>query len=116
LAFGEQSPTEGETGISWQTWSDGVGGTPTIAGDVDWGKVQLSGGDKGQSAVYDFGSVANRLHTLSEDRYGAGQGSTTLYIRGQATSFNQDDVGPAWEEYASAVSKTWQWMQIKAEK
>jgi len=29
-AFGEQNPTQGETAVSWQTWSDGVGGIPIL--------------------------------------------------------------------------------------
>ncbi len=83
---------------------------------MDWGKVQLSGGDEGRSAVYNLGTADNRQHTLNEDRYGVGQGFATLYIRGQATSFDQDDAMPAWEEYTNPTLKTWRWMQIKAEK
>lgn len=34
-AYGEQSPVNGETAISWTTWSNGSGGSPTVTGDVD---------------------------------------------------------------------------------
>jgi len=114
--FGEENPTEGETPIEWSTWSDGAAGSPTIIGDADWGKLQLAISAKGLSAVYDFGSAYSKFHTLTENEYGSGQGNATIYIRGQAATFNQDDANPAWEEYTGAISKDWRYMQVKVEK
>ena len=115
LAFGEENPSP-EEAVSWQTWDDGAGGNPPVTGEPNWGKIQLSSGERGHSAVYDFGDETNRYHTLEENRYGVGQGDATLYIRGQAGTFNQDDVDPAWEEYSGGVWKTWRFMQIRVEK
>jgi len=83
---------------------------------VDWGKIELSGGDKGHSGVYDFGDATNRYHTIVENRYGTGQGLATLYIRGQVAKFAQDEVSPSWEEYTIGVWKDWRFVQIKVEK
>jgi len=116
LVFGEQDSTGGEIEVSWMTWSDGAGGSPTISGDADWGKLQLAVGAKGLSVVYDFESVSARFHTLTENEYGTGQGDATLYMRGQAATFNQDDANPSWEQYTGQVSKDWRFMQVKAEK
>jgi hypothetical protein len=72
-AFGEQTPTNGETAISWATWSDGAGGHPAITGDPDWGKLHLPTAEshEGRSQVYDLGSSHNRLFVLTENRYGS---------------------------------------------
>jgi len=113
LAFGEETPTAGESAVAWQTWSDGAAGDATISGDPDWGKLQLSSGDVGHSGIYDFGDSANRYHTVTEDVYGTGQEDATIYIRGQTAVFTQDAVTPAWEVYASPIWKTWRYMQIK---
>lgn len=114
LAFGEQNPLAGETPVSWQTWSDGAGGGCVIIGDADWGKLQLSLNDEGRSDVYDFGNVDNRTITVTENRYGAGQGSATLQIRGQAAVFLQDDALPAWENYVAPINHTWRYIQARA--
>lgn len=114
-AFGEQSPTFGEDPVSWQTWSDGDGGTPDVSGSVDWGKLLLdiNDGEEGRSAVYNLGSSATRKFTLTENRYGSGSGSAVLEIRGDTSSFNQDADSPDWEIYSAPVSKTWQYVQIR---
>jgi len=62
-----------------------------------------------------LGSVKNRIIVLTRDKYGSGSGSITIYIRGQATSFNQDDGSPAWEEYTVQVKKDWRFIQTKVE-
>lgn len=113
-AYGEQTPTLGETAVSWQTWSDGNGNIPTIDGNADWGKLNLDlAGEEGRSAVYDLGSSHARTFTLTENRYGTGGESATLQIRGDTTIFTQDVYSPNWETYSGSVSKTWQYVQIR---
>jgi lysophospholipase L1-like esterase len=113
-AFGEQNPTQGEDAVSWQTWSDGDGGTPTIEGDADWGKLKLDlSGEEGRSAVYDLGSAASRTYTLTEHRYGTGDDEPVLQIRGSETTFAKDDLTPLWETYAAPIERTWRYVQIR---
>ena len=114
-AFGVQSPTGGEDAVSWQTWSDGAGGAPTIDGDADWGSLKLDynpSGEEGRSAVYDLGSLAVRTFTLTEHVYGTGSGDAVLQIRGSETSFLQDAAVPAWEEYTAEISRYWRYVQV----
>jgi hypothetical protein len=115
FAFGEQNPTQGETEVSWQTWSDGVGNVPTIDGDADWGKLNLDlSGEEGRSAVYDLGSSHARTFTLTENRYGTGGESAILEIRGHDTTiFSQNNLNLAWEEYTAPVSHTWRYIQTR---
>ena len=112
-AFGQQTPTQGETAVSWQTWSDGNGGTPLVDGDADWGKlaIPLSGGE-GRSAVVDLGYLTTRTFTLTQNRYGTGNAGAVLQIRGSETSFTQDSTVPVWEEYTAAVSRFWRYVQV----
>jgi hypothetical protein len=117
LAFGEQSPTNGEGPVSWQTFSDGVGGVPTVIGDQNWGKMELNITEEGKSKVYDFGNSVNRTITLTRNRYGTGQGTSTLQFRGHdTTAFAQDSdeiAGPAWENYSTPTVKTWRYIQVR---
>jgi len=100
--------------VSWQTFSDGAGGTPTIIGDSDWGKLQVSITEEGRSAVYDFGNDDSRTYTLTENRYGSGQGDATLQIRGDTSLFAQDDGEPPnWTTYSSPTTQSWQYVQIR---
>lgn len=113
-AFGEQNPTQGETPVSWQTWSDGAAGIPNVSGNLDWGKLSLQlSGAEGRSLVYDLGSLTSRKFTLTENRYGAGLEDATLQIRGDTVSFLQDDVLPVWEDYTVPVSKSWRYVQVR---
>lgn len=113
-AFGEESPTQGETAVSWQTWSDGNGGIPGVSGDADWGKLRLDlAGAEGRSAVYDLGSAATRTFVLTENAYGTGADGAVLEIRGSASSFLQDDIVPVWEEYTAAISRLWRYVQVR---
>ena len=114
IVFGEENPTEGEEPVSWQTWSDGAGNIPTVSGDPDWGKLQLDlSGEEGRSRVYDLGSATSRKFTVTENRYGAGQNDATLQIRGDANTFDQDDVLPAWENYTVPITRSWRYVQIR---
>lgn len=113
-AFGEQNPIQGEDAVSWQTWSDGVGGIPTITGDANWGKLNLDlSGEEGRSVVYDLGSTITRLFTLEENRYGSGTGVAILQIRGDTTSFTQDSNLIGWEDYSGPVLHGWRYVQIR---
>ena len=113
-AFGEQNPNQGEDAVSWQTWSDGAGGIPTVTGDADWGKPILDlTGAEGLSAVYDLGSAVTRLFTLTRNRYGTGSETATLQIRGDTSTFSQDDVSPTWETYSAPISRGWRYVQVR---
>lgn len=113
LAWGEESPTEGEIAAPWSVWSDGAGGTPTITGDQDWGILSIDTDDEGRSNVYDFSNFVSRTYTLTLNRYGSGSGTPVVQIRGQNTSFLQDDVSPSWETYSVPVAKTWRYVQVR---
>jgi hypothetical protein len=113
LAFGEESPT-GQDPSSWALWSDGAGGSPTIVGDADWGKLRLEVDAEGRSEVYDFTNSQSRTLTLTLNDYGTGSGTVTVQIRGHdSTVFAQDDVSPSWETYSSPVAKTWRYIQFR---
>jgi hypothetical protein len=113
MAFGEENPTEGETPSSWALWSDGAGGNPTIIGDADWGKLEIDINEQGRSRVYDLGSASDRTHSLTRNRYGTGQGTSTLQIRGSDTLFAQDDELPEWVNYSAPTSQNWRYVQVR---
>ncbi len=92
-----------------------MGSVPTIVGDADWGKIQLDFGEEGKSRVYDFTSSISRTITVTENRYGTGQGTATLQIRGDdTTAFLQADTSPSWVNYTVPVNKTWRYIQVRA--
>lgn len=114
-AFGEQNPTQGEDAVSWQTWSNGAGGIPSVVGDIDWGKLSLQlSGAEGRSAVYDLGSAKTRKFTLTENRYGTGAESAVIEIRGDSSSFSQDSNSPVWEIYSAPVWHSYRYVQVRA--
>ena len=112
LAFGEQSPT-GESAVSWATF---IRTGSTISGSADWGKLETSSGNTGNSKIYDFGTVASRLITLTDNKYGTGSGTGTKKIRGQDTVFVNGDGTPSWETYSGPISKTWRFIQVQITK
>ena len=85
-AFGEQSPNQGEDAVSWQTWSDGAGGIPTVLVMLIGESYLTYTGAEGISAVYDLGSAVTRLFTLTRNRYGTGSATATLQIRGDTST------------------------------
>lgn len=108
-AFGEQTPTNGETAISWATWE----GSGVVTGDPNWGKLGLAVGQNGYSRVYDFGNELGKLITITHNLYGTGQGTATTEIRGQAASFLATDGTPTWETYTTPTTKTWRYIQVR---
>jgi len=87
-----------------------------VIGDADWGRVQLAVGADGHSLVYDFSTATSRQITVTENKYGTGQGSATMQIRGQAAMFGQDDGAPAWEDYTGVTFEDWQYIQVRVTK
>jgi len=113
VAFGEESPTEGETPSPWLEWSDGSGGTP---GTDNWGTMCLNTAEEAWSPVWHHGDGSSQTLTITLGRYAAdpsGQGIFTTYIRGQATLFSQDDGSPSWELYTAPTDKTWEYTQVR---
>ena len=114
MAFGEQSPTSGETPISWQSFDDGAGGAPETSGDADWGKIVVQSGNEVRSRVYDLGDTTQRTFTIAIDTYGSGSGSGTVQIRGNSSYFAQDDVSPSW--VSAPQTQSWQFVQVRITK
>lgn len=115
VAWGEENPDVSEIAVSWQTYSDGGGGIPTITGDSDWGKISLDISEEGRSKVYDFGNSNSRTYTITENKYGTGQESATIQIRGHVdTVFTQDsDEPPNWANYTTPVTQSWRYVQAR---
>jgi hypothetical protein len=109
LAFGQQVPTQGEQASSWALWA----GTHTVIGDSNWGKIQLTAGSYGASSVYDLIQTGIKIFTLTENRYGTGQGATTPQLRGSNTPFLAADVTPSWENYTAPMAKNWRYVQVR---
>ena len=109
MAFGEQNPTDGETPISWATWA----GTGVIIGDINWGKLELNGGETQYSKVYDHGSAVLRQYQLTQNKYGTGQGSAVIQYRGSTTAFLATDLTPTWNTYTGVFDATYRYIQIK---
>jgi len=104
----------GESPVSWTTWSDGAGGAPTITGDPDWGKLELTIGEEGRSNVVDLTNATERIYTITENLYGTGSGVATLQIRGDTNVFLQDaGEPPNWENYTVPITRTWRYVQVR---
>lgn len=103
----------GEIPVKWSTWDNGSGGSVTVTGDPDWGKLSLATGTQGRSKVYDFGDSTSRTYTLTSNRYGVGSGSATLQIRGDTSSFVQDDDVITWENYTVPITRSWRYVQVR---
>lgn len=97
----------------WPTWDDGAAGPPSIVGDANWGKLQLYSGWEARSNVVDLGAADVRIYTLTENKYGTGQGSATLQIRGDTVIFAQDDALPAWINYTIPITQSWRYFQVR---
>lgn len=113
LAFGEQSPTQGEIATSWKTWDDGSAGPISVVGDADWGKMALSVGTEGRSRVYSFTASALRITTITNNKYGTGQGTATTQYRVSDTLFTQDDNVLGWTNYTVQFSATFKYIQVR---
>ena len=113
--WGEETPSP-ELAVAWSVWE--VKETGADARDSGaWGKLQLASGEEFVSDVKDLGDDQMLLLTLPYDDYASGSGSGTLYWRGQAASFNQDDdevSGPTWELYTGPANKSWRYVQVLA--
>lgn len=103
----------GETASPWTLWDDGAGGPATVSGDSSWGKLNLGIGTEARSRVYDFGDANSRQYYLTENRYGTGQGTATLQIRGDTAPFIQDDNSVTWETYTVPITRFWRYVQVR---
>jgi hypothetical protein len=114
--WGEENPSP-EEAVEWTEWEiKETGGDARDTGA--WGKLQLEVNDEFVSGVEDFRDTTRRLLTLSYDDYAVGSGGGTIYWRGQATGFSQDDneiAGPAWELYTGPANKSWRYVQVMCE-
>ncbi len=100
--------------MSWATWSNGAGGAPSIVGDANWGKLELTVGTEGRSGIIDMGDALERIYTLTENLYGTGQGTATLQIRGDINPFTQDSGEPPnWENYTVPLTRAWRYIQVR---
>jgi len=75
--------------------------------------LQLALNDEGRSKVYDFGISTLVKITLTENKYGTGQSSATIQYRYSDTTFNQDDVSPAWNTYSTTTNVTFRFLQVR---
>ena len=111
--WGEQLPTP-EIPLPWSLWKVKESSNDARNSGI-WGKLQLGANDEFVSDVKYLGDAVSRLLTLTYDDYSSGSGSGTLYWRGRATIFDQDDdevSGPTWIEYTTPANKDWQYIQI----
>lgn len=111
IAWGEENPDE--TPESWDTWDDGAAGAINIEGDPDWGTFMFEASEIGHGPVKDLGDADTKIFMITLDKYGTGSGVPTVYIRGSATTFSQDDGSPSWEEYTVPTQKEWRYVQVK---
>jgi hypothetical protein len=110
--WGEQSPTEGERARPWSAWKLSGGGDIEISGDQSWGIAAVGSSDSLYSPVL-FAGAGTHHFSLLRDFYGSGIGTVSLYIRGDTSSFGQNDGSPAWEAYTGPVDRTWTHVQMR---
>jgi len=53
--------------------------------------------------------------TITQDKYGTGEGVFQIYVRGSTIIFDYDAVTPAWEEYSGPRNVEWNYIQVKLE-
>lgn len=112
IAWGEASPAI-ETPESWSTWDDGASGPITVIGSSDWGKFIFGPAGTGHGPVKDLLNSNTKVLTVTLNKYGTGSGSPTVYMRGDTSTFNQDDVSPAWAVYTGPTQREWRYVQVK---
>jgi hypothetical protein len=54
-----------------------------------------------------------RTYETLPNKYESGVGSVIVYVRGAESEFAWNAVTPTWEQYVSAVAKTWAYAQVK---
>lgn len=87
----------------------------TVAGDADWGKLQVTDGTPDYGPVVDRGEANEQIFTVTLNKYGSGSGAVNVFIRGSAAGFAQHDVSPAWQAYTEPVQDAWRYIQVKLE-
>ncbi len=113
IAWGELDPDPGESKESWATWSNGAGGSPTILGDADWGRLFLGKDGIAHSPVHHFNAL-DSYTTLTKNKHGPdGVGSFKVYYRESDTPFLQDAGTPAWDLYTNPVRLTKAYRQVR---
>jgi len=69
--------------------------------------------DEGRSRVYDFGASILTKITITENRYGTGQGTATIQYRVSDVLFAQDDINPNWTTYTTPAVETFRYIQVR---
>jgi hypothetical protein len=113
IAWGEQNPDPGETPVTWKRWQVSPGVQITVQGDADWGKAEVEDGTIDYGDVVDTGDTSTKTFTVTRDKYGAGSGNISVYIRGQASPFTQHAGSPSWNLYSGATTQAWRYVQLR---
>jgi len=66
--------------------------------------------------VCDTGDAYSKVFTVTENRYGDGQGAATLQIRGSTDAFDTNDETPEWEGYTEPITRAWRYVQVRESK
>lgn len=115
IVFGEQKPTGGVP-QGWQTWDDGNGNPATVIGDPQYGQLSVPYGGQARSSVYNWNNNGSKNLIITLNQYQPGSGNGTIWVRGSATEFEQDDNVVPWIIYTGTTPETWQYIQIKVTK
>ena len=104
----------------WLGWK--AEGTDIVARITQYGSetlrfddIILGGGEGFVSPVMDTGDTNQKWLNLSYNDDESGEGTPTIYVRGQSTSFDHDSSSPTWQLYSGRVGVTWRYVQIKVE-
>lgn len=112
IAFGEQTPTNGEIAVPWTTFKNDQDGAVEVTGDASWGKMKIELDEEGYSRVYNL-NTNFKLFTLTTPEYGINSGTGTLQIRGSANPFARLAASPSWQTYSGIFNQNWKFVQIR---
>lgn len=102
-----------ERAVSWQTWETAPGVKGNVQGNIDWGKLEISAGNTYYGPVVDSETTDEKRFTTQANKYGIGEGTIEVSIRGSLNIFGQHDISPDWEVYSTEIARVWRYIQIK---